>query len=131
MIQKNCPSLNNEYKFVKVNMAKEFQNEAANDDRDTSFKELMIKLKIDNAQYDLLKKGPAVSVMYRLNGVKVSGEDMEVRICDHIEAKKEERKQHEREEARKNQNNTPAPPAPVPTGPKNTQGGFLHVGGHT
>ena len=50
----------------------------------------MLKLKIDDAAYTTLKTGPVISVIYRLNGVKVSGEDLEVRVCDFIEAKKEE-----------------------------------------
>ena len=73
-----------------------------NPDRDTDFKELMLKLKIDDEDYTLLNDGPVVSVMYRLNGVKVYGEDMEVKICDFIEAAKEQRADHERAEARKN-----------------------------
>ena len=60
----------------------------------------MLKMKIDDENYSTIKKGPVISVMYRLNGVKVSGDDLEVRICDFIEAKKEERREHERDIAR-------------------------------
>ena len=50
-IQKQCPTLNKEYKFLSVDMDPEKQRDAENDDRDTDFKELMIKLKIDGAEY--------------------------------------------------------------------------------
>jgi hypothetical protein len=60
----------------------------------------MLKLKIDDDKYTTLGNGPIVSVIYRLNGVKVSGADLEVRVCDFIEMKKEERREHERDIAR-------------------------------
>ena len=81
-------------------MDPDLQRNDQNNDRDTDFKQLMLKLKIDDASYTTLSNGPIVSVVYRLNGVKVSGDDMEVRVCDFIEAKKEERREHERDIAR-------------------------------
>jgi hypothetical protein len=91
----------------------------------------MLKLKIDDATYGNVKKGPVVSVIYRLNGVKVSGDDLEVRVCDFIEAKKEERREHERDIARLKNADTPAPAKQADSGVKNMLGtGFLKVGGH-
>ena len=88
----------------------------------------MLKMKIDNEDYDLISKGSVVSVIYRLNGVKVSGKDMPLRVCDFIEAKKEERRKHERDVAR----GQPTTPKPAPKGQSNLLGyGSLHVGGHT
>ena len=100
-IQKQCPTVNKEYKFVKVDMDPENQNNEETDDKDSDFKQLMLKLKIDNDKYETLKEtGSIVSVVYRLNGVKVAGSDFDVKVCDFIEMKKEERRQHEREVAR-------------------------------
>ena len=91
----------------------------------------MIKLKIDDAKYTLLNQGPVVSVMYRLNGVKVFGEDLEVKVCDFIEAKKEERQAHEREVARKNSGGDQPSTPPQGQEDPNVQGtGMLHPGGH-
>ena len=81
-------------------MDPDLQKNEQNTDRDTDFKTLMLKLKIDNDKYTTLADGPIVSVIYRLNGVKVSGNDLEVRVCDFIEMKKEERREHERDVAR-------------------------------
>ena len=58
---------------MKADLAADKQRDEQNPDRDTDFKELMLKLKIDNEDYELLSKGSVVSVIYRLNGVKVSG----------------------------------------------------------
>jgi hypothetical protein len=93
----------------------------------------MLKLKIDDAKYTGLQKGPIVSVIYRLNGVKATGEDLEVRVCDYIEMKKEERREHERDMARLNSANSQADTAAKKdtNGVKNMLGnGFLKVGGH-
>ena len=100
MIQKQCPTLSKEFKFIQVNMDPALQRNEDNNDRDTDFKTLMLKLKIDDESYSTLKNGPVVSVLYRLNGVKASGDDIEVRVCDYIEMKKEERREHERDIAR-------------------------------
>jgi hypothetical protein len=93
----------------------------------------MLKLKIDDENYSTLQNGPIVSVIYRLNGVKVSGSDLEVRVCDFIESKKEERREHERDVARLNSqaNYTPEPPKPQPeSGVKDMLGkGYIKVGG--
>ena len=78
---------------MRADLDPELQNSEEGDDKDTDFKELMLKLKIDNENYDTISKnGSVVSVIYRLNGVKVSGKDLEVKVCDFIEAKKEERR---------------------------------------
>jgi hypothetical protein len=108
------------------------QRNDKNNDRDTDFKQLMLKLKIDDAAYSTLVKGPVVSVIYRLNGVKVSGEDLEVRVCDFIEAKKEERREHERDVARlRSSDSENTTPTRSDNGVKNMLGnGFLKVGGH-
>ena len=92
----------------------------------------MLKLKIDDAAYTTLKTGPVISVIYRLNGVKVSGEDLEVRVCDFIEAKKEEWREHERDIARlRNSDNSQNTTPKKDNGVKNMLGnGFLKVGGH-
>jgi hypothetical protein len=70
-------------------------------------------------------------VIYRLNGVKVSGPDLDVRVCDFIESKKEERREHERDVARlkSNSNYTPEPPKQETV--KDTLGGkgYIKVGG--
>ena len=101
-IQKACPTLTKEYKFVQSDLQEDKQKDEENNDRDTDFKELMLKLKIDDEKYTSLKEnGSVISVLYRLNGVKVAGPDYDVKVCDFIEAKKEERKQHEKDEARK------------------------------
>lgn len=112
-------------------MDNELQRNEKNNDRDTDFKQLMLKLKIDDASYTTLKNGPIVSVIYRLNGVKVSGEDLEVRVCDFIEAKKEERREHERDIARLRSSEVETTtPAKSDNGVKNMLGnGFLKVGG--
>ena len=60
-------------------MKSENQNKEETDDKDTDFSELMTKLKIDNKGFETLKKyGFVMSVIYRLNGVKVTGKDYEV-----------------------------------------------------
>ena len=135
LIQKTCPELNKEYKFVRADLDPEKQRDEENTDRDTDFKELMLKLKIDDADFTVLTENTIVSVMYRLNGVKVFGDDLEVKVCDFIEAKKEERAAHEREVARKNADNTPTaptppPPAPAPAPAPEPSGPLLHPGGH-
>ena len=93
----------------------------------------MLKLKIDDESYTTISNGPIVSVIYRLNGVKVSGPDLEVRVCDFIESKKEERREHERDVARlKSSNNyTPEPPKQDEnSGVKDMLGkGYIKVGG--
>ena len=92
----------------------------------------MLKLKIDDESYSTVSNGPIVSVIYRLNGVKVSGADLEVRVCDFIESKKEERREHERDIARlKSQSNyTPEPPKQDQSGVKDMLGkGYIKVGG--
>jgi hypothetical protein len=93
----------------------------------------MLKMKIDDETYTTMKNGPIVSVLYRLNGVKVSGEDLEVRVCDFIEMKKEERREHERDVARlRSPGQSDAQPPKSNSGVKNMLGGngFLRVGGH-
>ena len=53
---------------------------------------------------------------------------MPLKVCDFIEAKKEERRKYERDAAR-GQKTTPKP---APTGQNNLLGyGSLHVGGHS
>jgi len=91
----------------------------------------MLKLKIDDEQYSTVSNGPIVSVIYRLNGVKVSGADLDVRVCDFIESKKEERREHERDVARlKSQPNTTPEPPKQPEGVKDMMGkGYIKVGG--
>ena len=106
------------------------QKDEDNPDRDTDFKELMTKLKIDNEDYELISKGSVVSVIYRLNGVKVSGKDLEVKVCDFIEAKKEERRQHERDVARAKNNSAPPKPKEKEEEPNLLGSGYLKVGGH-
>ena len=91
-------------------MDPEKQIDVDNPDRDTDFKQLMLKLKVDDAKYTKINEGPVVSIIYRLNGVKVHGEDLETYVCDFIEMKKNERADHERAVARANADNAPAPP---------------------
>ena len=101
-IKAACPALTKEYKFVQADLQEDKQRDEENNDRDTDFKEFMLKLKVDDEKYAALKKnGSVISVLYRLNGVKVFGPDYDIKVCDFIEAKKEERKQHEKDEARK------------------------------
>lgn len=116
-------------------MDPDLQKNEQNTDRDTDFKTLMLKLKIDNDKYTTLADGPIVSVIYRLNGVKVSGNDLEVRVCDFIEMKKEERREHERDVARLKSATSESDAAQQKqqqqSGVKNMLGnGFLKVGGH-
>ena len=130
-IQKACPTLTKEYKFVQADLQEDKQRDEENNDRDTDFKELMTKLKIDDEKFTALKKnGSVISVLYRLNGVKVAGPDFDVKVCDFIEAKKEERKQHEKDEARKrkeaDKKNKSDDDSKVSKGPKK---GELHPGG--
>ena len=104
-IRVTCPTLTKEYKFVKADLDPELQNTAEDTEVETDFKELMTKLHIDEA---LLEKGSVITVMYRLNGVKIWGEDSDVKVCDIVEMKKEERKEHTKDDA-KNQKDTGAP----------------------
>jgi len=68
--------------------------------------------------------------MYRLNGVKVAGPDFDVKTCDFIEAKKEERKQHERDVARAKGGSTPAPKKQEDNVKDLLGRGYFHLGGH-
>ncbi len=83
-IGQKCDDLSREFKFTKADLNPDKQIDADNPDRDTDFKKLMVKLKVDDAKYTNITKGPIVSVIYRLNGVKVNGEDLETYVCDYI-----------------------------------------------
>ena len=129
-IQKQCPALNKEYKFIQANLDPDLQINDQNKDRDTDFKQFMLKLKIDDENYSTLQNGPIVSVIYRLNGVKISGPDLDVRVCDFIEAKKEERREHERDMARLKSQPNYTPEPSKQEGAKDMLGkGFIKVGG--
>ena len=125
-VRVTCPTLTKEYKFVQADLDPELQKDGEDSDVETDFKELMTKLHIDEA---LLDDGSVISVLYRLNGVKVWGLDSDVKVCDIIEMKKEERKEHDKEEA-KNEKDTGAPAPEKPEQPTNLIGkGVHHLGG--
>ena len=124
-IRVTCPTLTKEYKFVTADLDPELQNSEEDTEVETDFKELMTKMHIDEK---LLEDGSVITVMYRLNGVKIFGEDVDVRVCDFVEMKKEERKGHNQDEA-KNKKDTGAS---APEKPKQTNllgKGVLHLGG--
>ena len=125
-IATTCPNLISDYKFVQADMDPELQ--ATDDDpaEDTDFSALYHKLYIDD---DLLDEGSVVTVMFRLHGVKAFGEDLDVKVCDYIEMKKEERKEFNAAKS-DSEKKTGAPPPEKPESPTNMLGsGILHLGG--
>ena len=98
-IKSKCSELNKEYKYIRVDMDPDKQTSEDNPDSETDFKQLMLKMKVDDEDYTKISEGPVVTIIYRLNGVKVTGEDLDTYVCDFISMKKDERAAHEREVA--------------------------------